>query len=77
MNIPTMDIPTLEQFPLFEGNSYIFSYNSTHEEGIVPKGNVVNKRFLGITGGDPCFCKSNRLHVDIIRFSFIKLGYIL
>jgi hypothetical protein len=26
---------------------------------------------------DPRVCKSNRLHVDILRFSFIKLGYIL
>ena len=34
-------------------------------------------RFLGITGWDPSVCKSNRLHVDILRFSFIKLGYIL
>ena len=34
-------------------------------------------RFLGITGRDPSFCKSIRLQVDILRFSFIKLGYIL
>ena len=34
-------------------------------------------RFLGITGWDPCVCKSNRLHVDILWFSFTKLGYIL
>ena len=34
-------------------------------------------RFLGITGWDPSVCKSNRLHVDILQFSFIKLGYIL
>ena len=35
-------------------------------------------RFLGIIiGWDPSVCKSNRLHVDILRFSFIKLGYIL
>ena len=34
-------------------------------------------RFLGNTGWDPRVCKSNRLHVDILRFSFIKLGYIL
>ena len=33
-------------------------------------------RFLGITGWEPSFCKSNRLHVDICQFSFIKLGYI-
>ena len=30
---------------------------------------------LGIT--DPSANKSNRLHVDILRFSFIKLEYIL
>ena len=34
-------------------------------------------RFLGITGQYPSVCKSNQLHVDILRFSFIKLGYIL
>ena len=34
-------------------------------------------RFLGITGWHPSACKSNRLHVDILRFSFIKLGYTL
>ena len=33
--------------------------------------------FLGIIGWDPSVCKSNRLHIDILRFSFIKLGYIL
>ena len=27
--------------------------------------------FLGIIGWDPSVCKSNRLHVDILRFSFI------
>ena len=33
---------------------------------------------LGIsTGWDPSVCKSNWLHVDILRFFFIKLGYIL
>ena len=34
-------------------------------------------RFLGITSSDPSVCNSNRLHVDIVRFSCIKLGYIL
>jgi hypothetical protein len=34
-------------------------------------------RFLGIIGWDPSVCKSNRLHTDIIRFSLIKLGYLL
>ena len=30
---------------------------------------------LGITTGwDPSVCKSNRLHADILRFSFIKIG---
>ena len=33
-------------------------------------------RFLGITAWDHGVCKSNRLHVDILWFSFIKLGYI-
>jgi len=31
-------------------------------------------RFLGIIGWDPSVCKSNRLQVDILRFSFITLG---
>ena len=30
-----------------------------------------------IIGWDPSVCKSNQLHVDILRFSFMKLGYIL
>ena len=30
-----------------------------------------------IIGWDPSVCKSNRLHDDILRISFIKLGYIL
>ena len=34
-------------------------------------------RFLGITGWDPSVCKFNMLHVDILRVSFIKFGYIL
>ena len=33
-------------------------------------------RFLGITRRDPSVCKSNQLHVGILRFSFIKSGYI-
>ena len=32
-------------------------------------------RFLGIIGGDPSVCKSNRLHVDILQFSFIRVGH--
>ena len=28
-------------------------------------------RFLGMIGWDPSVCKSNQLHVDILRFSFI------
>ena len=30
----------------------------------------------GDFGGDPSVSKSNRLHVDILRFFFIKLGYV-
>ena len=26
---------------------------------------------------DPSVCKSNQLHFDILRFSFIKLGHVL
>ena len=37
----------------------------------------LSARFLGITGWDPCVCKSNRLHVDILWFSCTKFGYIL
>ena len=29
---------------------------------------------LGITGWDPSVGKSNRLHFNILRFSFLKLG---
>ena len=34
-------------------------------------------RLLGVIGWDPSVCKSNWLHVDILRFSFVKLAYIL
>ena len=34
-------------------------------------------RFLGITGWHPGVCKSNWLHVDILRFSSTRSGYIL
>ena len=34
-------------------------------------------RILGIINQDPSISKSNRLHVDIFRISFIKLGFIL
>ena len=34
-------------------------------------------RFSDIIGWDPSVCKSNRLHIDILRFSFLILGYIL
>jgi len=33
--------------------------------------------WLGIFGWDPSVCKSNQLHVDILRLSFIKLECIL
>ena len=39
--------------------------------------NQGSERLLGVTGGDPSVCKSNRLHVLIRWFSFIKLRYIL
>jgi hypothetical protein len=38
---------------------------------------VVIGEFLGIIGSDAGVCKSDRLHVDILRFSFIKLGHII
>ena len=33
-------------------------------------------KFLGIVGQNPSDSKPNRLHVDILRVSFIKLEYI-
>ena len=33
--------------------------------------------FWDMINWDPIVCKSNQLHVDILRFFFIKLGYIL
>ena len=38
---------------------------------------AVPGKFLGIVGHDPSDSKSNRLHVDIFRFCFIPLRYIL
>ena len=35
-----------------------------------------SRRFLGIIGWDLRVCKSNRLHVDILRFLYINLRYI-
>ena len=34
-------------------------------------------RFVGVTGWDPSVCKSNWVHVHNLRFTFIKLGYVL
>ena len=33
------------------------------------------RRFLDTMGWDPSVCKSNRLHADILRLSFSRLGY--
>ena len=45
--------------------------------GRILTGGEITKRILGIiTGWDPSACKSNQFHVHILRFSFIKLGYI-
>ena len=38
---------------------------------------LVFGEILAITGWNPSVYKSNRLHVHILRFSFVKLGYIL
>ena len=38
---------------------------------------MIGEIFLGIIDWYPSVCKSNRLHVDILWFSFIKLRYIL
>ena len=37
----------------------------------------VPRKFLGIVGQDPNDSKSNRSHVDIFRFCYIHLRYIL
>ena len=37
---------------------------------------VIGEIFLGIISWDPSVCKSNRLHVDILRFFYINLRYI-
>ena len=51
----------------FEGHWRLQSWTLTHAQW--------SGRFLGIiTGWDPSVCKSNRFHVDILRFSFVKLG---
>jgi hypothetical protein len=34
----------------------------------------VSGEIFGITSQDPSVAKSSRLHVDIFRFSFIKIG---
>ena len=39
----TMNILTLEHFPPFEGDSYIFPHT---QEGIVPRANVVNAPYV-------------------------------
>ena len=44
--------------------------------GIFYKFLSVIGRFLDIIGWDPSVCKSNRLHVDILRFFYINLRYI-
>ena len=47
------------------------AYKILHSEAMIGE-------IMGITGQDPSVCKSNRrLHVDILRFSFTKLGYSL
>ena len=59
--------------PHFHPSSIIVDVNSYSPEWITS----VIGNFLGITGWDTSVCKSNRLYADILRFSFIKLGYIL
>ena len=38
---------------------------------------AVSGKFLGIAGQDPSDTKSSRLHLDIFRFCFIHLRYVL
>ena len=38
------------------------------------RGKQWSRRFLGMIVWDPSVCKSNRLHIDILQFSFIRLG---
>ena len=54
----------------FDIHSWNLSIVSLREARI--GGQQWSGRFLG----DPSVCKSNRLHVDNLQFSFIKLGYI-
>ena len=54
-----------------------FYYLDEIEIGPLCRIGPVIGEILGTTGWDPSVCKSNRLHVEIVRFSFIKLGYIL
>ena len=55
---------------------WIFPIMLSVPQNIVMNLNQWSGRLLSITGWDPSVCKSNWLHLDILRFSFIKLGYI-
>ena len=62
---------------LAENNRTIPTCNRLHLEtrGFRP---IMSSNLPGpVIGWDPSVCKSNRLHVDILRFSFTKLGYIV
>ena len=42
--------------------------------GTILQNGDIKSPFLGIIGQDPSVSKSNRLHVAIFQFCFIKLG---
>ena len=49
--------------------------NSLAAVNVYREAEVIGEIFgHNLTGWDPSVCKCNRLHVHILRFSFIKLG---
>ena len=57
---------------ILEVNELKVTWDASSYKVKPPKTNTERK-----IGWDPSVCKSGRLHVDILRFSFIKLGYVL
>jgi hypothetical protein len=73
-----LDLQTLGSQPIMSKNLLDHWAKSSNLLKSVSVRGHWSGRFLGIIiGWDPSVCKSKRLHVDILRFSFIKLGYIL
>ena len=60
--------------------TYLVCWNAINWYGkslITFQSNSVIGDIFGHTGWDPSVCQSNRLHIHILRFSCINLGYIL